>query len=375
MTRKLKIQIDCKHYLGYKPCKFHKQDGRLCENCQDYLKIENKILIIKLGALGDVLRTASILPALGKKYPNSHITWITKNNASILLKNNPNVHRILEVEKNYLEIIIHEKFDIGICLDSELLSSTILSLADCTKKFGFKANNFGHVIPANKEAEEWYLMGINDHLKKENRKTYHEIISEICKLDSVVKKPQLILDEDSKTFAKQFFKKNHLNKSNKIIGINTGGGKRWQLKKWTLENYIESIKILKNSFTEIGILLFGGPEEVKFNQMIIKEVGSLLVDTGCHNSVLQFSALIDLVDVFFTPDSLGMHLSIALEKITIVLVGPTSPWELDVFERGEIVYNKNLNCIACYKPFCDKKINCMNSIQTEEILKIIEKYL
>lgn len=370
----MKIYFDCRNYLGNKPCKFHKQNGRLCKNCPDYQKIDKRILIIKLDALGDVLRTTSILPVLEKKYSNSHITWITKNNASILLKNNPNVHRILTVEENYLEIILNEKFNIGICLDSELLSSTILSLANCTKKFGFKAINSGQVIPANKEAQEWYLMGINDHLKKLNRKTYGEIIYEICKLKGAVKKPQLFLDESSKNFAREFYKKNNLNKFDKIIGINTGGGKRWELKKWTLKNYIELVKLLKKD-RKSGIILFGGSEEIDFNQKIKKQVGSLLVDAGCNNSILQFSALIDLVDVFFTPDSLGMHISIALNKTTIVIVGPTSPWELDDFGNGEILCNDQLDCIACYLPTCQKETNCMNTITPVKVSETIKKYL
>jgi 3-deoxy-D-manno-octulosonic-acid transferase/heptosyltransferase-1 len=70
-----------------------------------------------------------------------------------------------------------------------------------------------------------------------------------------------------------------------------------------------------------------------------------------------------------------MHLSTALDKITLVLVGPTSPWEIDVFGKGEIIYNNNLNCIACYLPFCNKEINCMDSLSAESIFKILEKYL
>jgi heptosyltransferase-2 len=95
------IKKDCIYCLGSKPCKFHKQDGRLCEDCQDYRKTEKKILIIKLDALGDVLRTTSILPALIKKYPNSGITWITRKNALPLLEKNSYIFRKCAVEENY----------------------------------------------------------------------------------------------------------------------------------------------------------------------------------------------------------------------------------------------------------------------------------
>ena len=92
------IHTDCRHYRGSMPCSFHKRDGRLCEICADYAPVRNRILIIKLAAIGDVLRTTSILPPLENKYPQSEITWITKANAVPLLKDNPEVDRVFTVE-------------------------------------------------------------------------------------------------------------------------------------------------------------------------------------------------------------------------------------------------------------------------------------
>jgi len=46
------------------------------------------ILIIKLGAIGDVLRTTAILPGLREKYPDSLVTWVTKADSFDILKNN-----------------------------------------------------------------------------------------------------------------------------------------------------------------------------------------------------------------------------------------------------------------------------------------------
>jgi len=371
----MKINTDCRYYLGNRPCGFHKEDGRLCKNCLDFQKIERSILIIKLDALGDVLRTTSILPPLTGKYPNSEIVWITRKNALELLENNPYVWRKYAVEENYLEFILNEQFDVGINLDSDPLSATILSIAKCKEKLGFISNRAGQMVPSNKEAEYWYLMGLNDRLKKENRKTYQEIIYDICNLKSAVRKPQIFLNEEHKSFGREFYKIKNLANFKKIIGINTGGGKRWELKKWTLENYIQLVKLLKEMDRKNGIILFGGPGEMDFNQKIKEAVGPLIVDAGCDNSILRFSALIDLADVFFTPDSLGMHIGIALDKTTIALVGPTSPWELDVFDNGEIICSDRCDCIACYQPKCDKKINCMNTIIPGRIFKAIERHL
>jgi heptosyltransferase-2 len=371
----MKVHTDCRYYFGFKPCDFHKRDGRLCEACDDYDKIETHILIIKLDALGDVLRTTSILPALNSKYQNSAITWVTRKNALTLLDDNEYIFRKYAVEDNYIEYILNQVFNLGICLDPDPFSASILSISKCDKKLGFHANEFGQVQPVSREVENWYLMGINDNLKKQNRMSYQKIIYEICKLDSEIEKPQIVVDLDSRGFSESFYENNELSRYRKLIGINTGGGKRWQYKKWILEHYIELIKRIRTNFPDIGIILLGGPEEREFNQIINSETGDLIVDAGCDNSLKEFVALIDLLDIFLTPDSLGMHIGVALGKITVVLVGPTSPWELDVFNRGEIIYNEDLDCVACYKSKCDKEVNCMITISPDEVFNRIRKYI
>ena len=371
----MKINIDCRFYSGNKPCQYHKLDKRLCENCEEYQKIEKRILIIKLDAMGDVLRTTSILPALARKYKNSEIVWITRKNALELIQNNPYIDKKLCVEENYLEFVLNEKFTAGINLDCDALSASILSLAGCTEKFGFLADESGRLFPVDDASRYWYLMGVNDQLKKDNRKTYKEIIYDICKIEPPVHKPQIVLSVASRLFAKNFHQRHQLSRFKKIVGLNTGGGNRWQLKKWTLANTIELIRLIKNSDEKIAVILFGGPEEIEFNQEIKQSVGHLLIDAGCHNSLLQFSALIDLSDIFVTPDSLGMHIGIALDKTTIVLVGPTSPWELDVFGNGEVLFSEHCDCVACYLPHCDKVKNCMSTLTPEKVFAALKKHL
>ena len=69
------LKLDCRFFYGDKPCIFNKTEGIVCDDCNYYSPIKMKILIVKLDAIGDVLRTTSILPPLKKEYPDSYITW------------------------------------------------------------------------------------------------------------------------------------------------------------------------------------------------------------------------------------------------------------------------------------------------------------
>jgi ADP-heptose:LPS heptosyltransferase len=370
----LKINIDCKYYLGNRPCKFHKLDKRLCNNCQDYKKYEKRILIIKLDALGDVLRTTCILPALLNKYPDTNITWITKSGAINLLKNNQYIDRILSVEDSYLSYILNEEFDIGICLDAENESATILSLAKCKEKLGFIVNNSGQLLPVNIDAVKWYESGLNDDFKRKNRDTYQKIIYQICRLDGEIFRPIYNPEDETYLYQSNFKKMNNLSKYKFIVGINTGGGNRWECKKWIKEYYVELINMIQKYNNEIAIILFNGEQEKDLMDYIQKNLHASVIDAECSDSISKFAGIIGLVDIFLTPDSLGFHLSVSQEKYTIVFVGPTSPWELDVYGKGEIVYNNSLDCLSCYDSICKRNKECMTSITPDIIFtKIINR--
>src|SRR5688500_8536303 len=58
----------------------------------------NRILVIKTAALGDVLRTTSILPGLHQRHPGTAVTWVTAPAAVPLVVHHPLVHEVLAVE-------------------------------------------------------------------------------------------------------------------------------------------------------------------------------------------------------------------------------------------------------------------------------------
>ncbi|NNG26736.1 MAG: hypothetical protein HKM87_04375, partial [Ignavibacteriaceae bacterium] len=177
------LKIDCAYFKGDRPCKFHKEEGIKCDECSHYKPIKNKILIIKLDAIGDVLRTTSILPPLRKKYPDAFITWCTKSNATQLFTNNNFVDEVITIEDDAFFRITAEEFDVVINLDTSKISSSIAALANGKSKMGFVLNKKGFVEATSKAADKWLEMSAFDDLKKENKQTYQEIVYEILELD------------------------------------------------------------------------------------------------------------------------------------------------------------------------------------------------
>ncbi len=350
------------------PCSFHKKEGVCCPICKYYSPISFKILIVKLDAPGDVLRTTCILSGLSEKYPNSHITWTTQRNSFELFKNNPYIDCLLDVcFSSYLKLQL-ETYDLVLSLDSSPLSAQIATFAKGGEKLGFGYSPKGFVYPFNEEAEIWYKIGLFDFLKKANKKTYQEIILNICRLKPKRYEIVFRLDEKEKEFASLFAKKNNL--SGLIIGLNTGGGSKWKNKKWTEEGFLYLISLIKENIKDSEILLLGGPQEKERNKALLEKSRCPIIDTGCDNTIREFGALVNLCDIVVTGDTLALHIAIALEKRVVALFGPTSFNEIDLYNRGKKVYS-NLDCLCCYRKDCNISPNCMELIKPEDVFDAI----
>jgi len=166
------VNMDCRHFRGDRPCIPHKHQGVRCGQCEEYDPLTKKILIIKLAADGDVLRTTCLLPALKQEYTGCHITWVTASSAAPLLDNNPLVDRILSPPERFLPVLMAGSFDITINTDADILCSSLASLARGKEKRGFVLDDLGNVHALSEPAQEWFQLGLWDDLKRANRRSY-----------------------------------------------------------------------------------------------------------------------------------------------------------------------------------------------------------
>ena len=330
------------------------------------------ILIIKVGALGDVLRTSFIAQALKEKYKlkNPKIFWVTQEKARPLFINNPYVDYVISKEnKNKLKDI---KFDLIINLEEDEDSCKFTSAINSINKIGFLIEN-GIIYPTT-TTKEWFDMSAigkkpeNDLLKKKNKKTHRQIIGEIVEVDWRKYEPFLRLNKTQRRIALNFLRRYNLIDSDLIIGINTGAADRWP-KALPIKKSAALIERIYKKY-KAKILLFGGLNEIERNKEIQKLTKAPIIDTGCGNDLLEFPALISICNLFITTDSLGLHIALALKRKTICLIGPTSPSEIGMYDIGEKVVAKS-NCLSCYKKECKS----MDKISPNETLTAVKKLI
>src|SRR5947208_4681511 len=112
----LLIHEDCRHFRGDIPCKPNKEFGVHCDGCEYYDQVTENILIIKLGAAGDVLRTTPILHVIKARHPKARIWWLTQT-PELVPKSH--VDRILKWNSESLETLSALQFSHIFNLDKD----------------------------------------------------------------------------------------------------------------------------------------------------------------------------------------------------------------------------------------------------------------
>jgi heptosyltransferase-2 len=371
----MKLKRDCRHFPGDRPCRFHKEQGISCPDCNYYSPVKHKILIIKLGAMGDVLRTTSLLTPLKKQFPESAVTWVTLTPSVDLFLGNPFVDEVLDYCHDALPRILAEEFDLIISPDADKLSSSLAALARGKKKLGFGLDSRGLVSCFNKEAERWLEMGAFDHLKKANRLTYQEIILTICQLPKGKHPIILRLLPDELAVGDAFVSEHRLFGKEKIIGFYTGAGGRWKMKTWPERGFQELMsKILEE--TDLKILLYGGPDVRDKNARLFAQFSDSgrVVHTGVDNPLRIFFSLLNVSDLIVTGDTMALHAALAMEKKVVALFGPTSSAEIEIFGRGRKITG-TVDCLCCYRDNCTQSPTCMDTLTPEIVFKAVTELL
>jgi len=329
-----------------------------------------KIMIIKLGALGDVVRTLAILPAIKDKYPESEVHWITKENALQLFEGNSYVKKVYSLPYQANK---DEKFDILYNFDIEEEATKLAKDIKADKKLGFYSED-GFPASFNLSAEYYLNTLFDDNLKKNNKKTYQEMMFEAAELDWKKQLCSIFLNEKDKRYAEDFAKKNSMNTKN-LIGIHMGAGPRWPSKAWSQEKIKEFITMANNKGYEV--ILFCGPEEICKIDNFVSELEKEKIKiyrNNPENTVKEFASLVNLCKAIVCSDSFALHISLALKKPTICLFFCTSPDEIEDYSLLRKVVSPML------KEFFPEKMDkydekLVNSISAEQVFNVLESIM
>ncbi|HDI52072.1 glycosyltransferase family 9 protein [candidate division KSB1 bacterium] len=348
------VHTDCRFFRGDTPCSFHKSEGIHCQDCSHYEPIDIRILLIKLGAVGDVIRTTPLLRRLWQEFPHAHITWLTHTPEVVPRR----VDRVLLFDPAVLVYLLATNFDLLYNLDKDAEACAVAELVQAKQKYGFGLRH-GYCYPLNSLAEHKFLTGLFDDLNRANRKSYPQEIFEICGFEFEGEK--YVLDRPSRE--RQWT----IVQPHPLIGLNTGCGERWKTRLWPDEYWIELAKKLQQA--GMGVLFLGGAQEHEKNLRLSHASGGSYLG---YFPLPEFIQLVDQCDLLVTAVTMALHVAIGLEKRVVLFNNIFNRYEFELYGLGEIL-EPAVECVGCYRQKCD--IDCMQMIEPELVLQTVREIL
>jgi len=340
------IKSDCKYFKGYIPCIPHKKYGVHCEHCSYYLPIRERILIIKLGAAGDVIRTTPLLRKIWQEMPNADITWLTDFPDLVP----EGVNSVIDYSVKNITWLLNRDFDIVFSLDKDKEAIVVAEKVSAKKKFGFGMDAYGRCRVFNDLSLYKLETGLFDDVSKKNTKSYPQEIFEMCGYSFSGEEYILNLTSTRKW---------DLDHSKKIVGLNTGCGGRWTSRLWSNDNWITLAKMLQANNCEV--LWLGGAQEDEKNKTLLNKAGGKYLG---HFDLRDFIALVNECDVVVTQVTMAMHVAIGLRKKLVLMNNIFNKHEFELYGRGEIV-EPPTPCGCYYAPICPH--DSMSQITPERV--------
>lgn len=339
-----------------------------------------KILIVRLGAIGDVIHTLPALAALRRSLPDAHLSWaVERGGAAKILHGNPYLDELIELDlrgwrKNWkdsetrtairasLSKLRQAKFDLVLDFQGLLKSSAVAWLAGVPRRIGFAKD-------ALREPASRWLMTEQvtaddaDHVIKKNLRLVEHLG---CDVSGKFEFP-IRLETDDEQFAAEQIEKN----DGALAILNPGGG--WPTKLWHTSEFAAVSDRLWQAFGIRSAITYG-PGELSLAQMVAAQS-----KTGAAfplaSTLKQFLALARQAKLFLGGDTGPMHLAAAAGTPIVALFGPTSARRNGPFAREDLIVERfDLDCRTdCYRRYCSHT-SCMK-IPVEQVWQAVTKRL
>jgi heptosyltransferase-2 len=314
-----------------------------------------RILILKTGALGDVLRTTSVLPGLHARYPGADVTWVTAPAAWPLVGRHPLVREVRCVDPRDADAVAALAGPLGgvvwdrlFSLDDEEPLCALASALEAREVSGAYLCADG-TRAYTRDVAPWFDMGLlsvhgkarADELKIENQRSHPALFAQMLGVEPG--RPELPLPDAELAFAAEFAARTGLRERGRVVGLNTGAGGRWQTKEMPLDEVLELARELHAACDgEVTFLVLGGPDEAPRNARILAGLAALAppvaaIDARTDNGLERFAALIGLCDLLVVSDSLALHVALARRVPVVAFFAPTSAAEIELYGAGEKV--------------------------------------
>ncbi len=336
-----------------------------------------RILIVKLGSIGDIVHTLPALAAMRRALPDSEISWVVERRSSEILKDNPILDHLIEVDtkalrrglmsgetlrapRQQLRLLRASAFDLALDFQGLLKSSLAARLSRAQRVYGFARD-------ALREPASRFLV----HQTVAIPSGLHVIRKNLALVKSAV---NISVPDDPADFefpiainrAHELEAEEAAGDSSYVI-LNPGGG--WPTKLWSADKFGALADQVWNRF-QLHSLVTYGPGEAGLAEQVLAASNSGKARSVCL-SLKGFFALAKGAELYVGGDTGPTHLALAARTPVVGLFGPTEWWRNGSPYADDICIERtDIDCrVDCHRRACSKWI-CMD-IDVERVLHAV----
>lgn len=319
------------------------------------------ILIIKPGAIGDLLQMTPVIRALRVKYRSAAISLIVGSSQTAeLFKHQGEVH----------EVIVYDK------------KGSARSLPVLMRLWRrLHRNNYDLVINFQRSnVKTWFLASaafpcrVLVYHKAKNRKV-HAVVNYLETLAPLgIHATDLHLEltpaAEERAFALKLLSPQK-NGTGPLIALNPGASH--QVNRWSTDRFAALANMLSQRL-DARVIIVGGPDDVVLAEEIASTSGSKPLLLAGRAGLLQLGALLEQCDVLVSGDTGPLHLATAVGTPVVALFGAADPERTGPVGDGHVVLQaEKVACVPCRSRSCSNSRyrECMEMISAESVFDAV----
>ena len=326
----------------------------------------NKILVIRVDGIGDLLNSTPAIALLRENYPSAEITVLARPLNAPVLIGNPDVDRILTFDRDgkhreirarlqFYREVRREQFQLVVAMQTAMWTHLMALLSGAPYRLGRYQKRFKSIL-----THAWrgkYRKGETHEVDRNL-----ELVRLICEGEG---KRELIfrLSPDETAAAEARLASLGIGEDAFLIGIHPGGSSFD--KRWPEKQYAELADRLARQYNAT-ILLLRGPEEAALVQNIQTAMQSDAI-TYAPETIRSLGALLSCCDLVVCNDSGPMHIAAALDVPTVAIFGPTDHVAWHPLSENASIVRRDMPCWPCSAHKCKIGWECTKKLPVEPV--------
>ena len=342
-----------------------------------------RILIVKLGSIGDIIHTLPSLAAIRKAYRNAEISWVVERRSVEILRDNPILDHLIEVDtkalrrglmsgetlrapRQQLRRLRASAFDLALDFQGLLKSATIARLSGARRIFGFSREGL-------REPPSRFLLSKQIAVPKQTHVINKglELVRGALGIDVPSSATAFEFPIGISTLDQQEAAAASAATGGNFAILNPAGG--WSTKLWSPERFGALADELWTRH-RISSLVTYGPNEADLAQRVVTASATNKAQ-AVRLSLKGFFALAKQARVYVGGDTGPTHLAVAARTPVVGLFGPTEWWRNgSPFNEDICVERLDIDCREdCHRRSCSKWI-CMD-IDVRRVADAVDRRL